>query len=152
MILETQSTRSKLSPTDGDSPLTRRRRILIAEDDDEMRSLLVVWLRNVGYDVTACCDGIDLLEQMTESLENDRPLPFGLIISDIRMPWVTGIEILKGMRDYIGMPPVVLITAFGDRSTHETAMGLGAAAVIDKPFEMSDLVSRINEIFSSRGY
>lgn len=130
---------------------TDRWHILIAEDDDEMRSLLVYWLRNEGYDVTACCDGIDLLEQVTEKLENDEPLPYKLIISDIRMPWVTGIEILKGMRDYIGMPPVILITAFGDSATHETAKALGAATVLNKPFDINDLMTKVNDLIENRG-
>ena len=124
-----------------------QRCILLAEDDDEMRSLLVRWLRNAGYGVTACCDGIDLLEQITEFLEARKPLPYGLIISDIRMPWVTGMEILEGMKDYIGFPPVILITAFGDRATHERAEDLGAAAIFDKPFDMPDLITKVNELF-----
>jgi len=139
-----------LTPTDWALTPKKSRRILLAEDDDEMRSLLVLWLRNAGFEVTACCDGIDLLEQVTEALESNRPLSYGLVITDIRMPWVTGLEILKGMRDYIGVPPVILITAFGDRATHETATRLGAAAVFDKPFDMNDLVATVNEVFESR--
>lgn len=139
-----------ISPMKNDSPTDERRRILLAEDDDEMRSLLVCWLRNAACDVTACCDGIDLLEQITAFIEDHRPPPFDLIISDIRMPWVTGMEILEGMNEYVGFPPVILITAFGDRATHEAAKRLGAAAVFDKPFDMRDLIAKINELFDHR--
>lgn len=120
--------------------------ILLAEDDDELRQLLVTELKTAGFRVTGCSDAVDLVNVLEGYLENRAALEYDLIISDIRMPWLTGLELLKALNDYIGFPPVVLITAFGDEQTHKEAVALGAAAVLDKPFEMATLVQTVRAI------
>ena len=114
--------------------------ILLAEDDHEMRSLLTVSLRRAGFRVTACRDGSDLLNHLTPFILHEVPVEFDLIVSDIRMPLITGLEILEDLPQREGFPPIILITAFGDEHTHERARDLGATAMLDKPFEMEDLV------------
>jgi CheY-like chemotaxis protein len=74
---------------------------------------------------------------------------FDLVISDVRMPGLTGIEILEGMYKHKGFPPVVLITAFGDEETHEQAHRLGAVAMFDKPFDIDELIAKVQEIVPS---
>lgn len=122
--------------------------ILVAEDDDEMRDLLVTSLKKEGFKVTGCCDAIDLLNVLDGYITHRVPAEYDLIISDIRMPWLTGLELLEQLRAYVGFPPVILITAFGDDMTHQKAQSLGAAAMLDKPFEMSRLVQKIREILA----
>ncbi|HUN80054.1 MAG TPA: response regulator [Phycisphaerae bacterium] len=125
-------------------------RILLAEDDDAMRSLLVTKLVNEGFTVSDCCDAIELVNVLEGYIAHRVPLDYDLIISDIRMPWITGLELLKALNEYVGFPPVILITAFGDEATHELAKKLGAAAVLDKPFEITRLTTLIRE--TARGY
>ena len=119
-------------------------RILLAEDDAEMRSLLTITLRRDGYEVVECADGIDLMERVVALLAKHKPHDIDLIISDIRMPWATGLQVLQGMRQYVGFPPMILITAFGDEETHNQARELGAAALLDKPFEMNELMGHVH--------
>ena len=70
-------------------------RILLAEDDKEMRSLLALMLRKEGYQVCECMDGLSLLDMLSSFfLPDEEHENFDLIISDIRMPGVTGMEIL----------------------------------------------------------
>lgn len=122
------------------------RRVLLAEDDDDMR-ILVAWsLRKYGYEVIECPDGIHLLDRLSSFFFPEETETFDLIISDIRMPGVTGLEVLEGMHKYKAFPPMVLITAFGDEETHAQAHQFGAAAIFDKPFDIDDLLAKVQEI------
>jgi len=125
--------------------LAPHRRILVAEDDKEMRTLLVQSLKREGYEVMECPDGLELMETLTAAATDGEMLNLSLIVSDIRMPWITGLDVLRGMRDYVGYPPVILITAFGDEETHEEALSLGAAAVFDKPFDVELLLDKVRD-------
>ena len=69
-----------------------------------------------------------------------------MIISDIRMPGLTGIEILEGLHTLESFPPMILITAFSDEETHAKAHRLEAAAIFDKPFDIEDLLAKVREI------
>lgn len=118
--------------------LERRARVLIAEDDPHLLRLLAGTLED-SYDVAQASNGFELLDSATAG---ERP---DLIISDIRMPGLTGLEVLAGLRSLKrigarGGTPVILITAFGDAETHALAGRLGAV-VLDKPFDLDDLRS-----------
>jgi DNA-binding response OmpR family regulator len=121
-------------------------RVLLAEDDDDMRTLLAWSLRKYGYEVTECADGIHLLDHLSYLFSPEETQLFDLVISDIRMPGVTGLEVLEGMHKNKAFPPMVLITAFGDEKTHEQAHQWGAAAIFDKPFDIDDLLTKVQEI------
>jgi CheY-like chemotaxis protein len=124
----------------------RRPRILVAEDDLEMRRLLVMRLRRAGFETIECADGYQLLDHLGYPALAGEPDDFDLIVSDIRMPGVSGLEVLQGIHETEWSVPVILITAFGNQETHEQAEELGAAAMFDKPFEVDDLVRRIREV------
>ena len=114
--------------------------ILLAEDDAELRAMLSVAFQEDGFDVIEAPDGNALLERLAEALCSEGSLDaFAAIISDIRMPGHTALEVLKGIRGALHHTPVILTTAFGDRDTHERARRFGAAAVVDKPFDIDDL-------------
>ena len=125
-------------------------RILLAEDDYEMRTLLAMALQKSGYEVIECSDGTEMLMRSAAFLlpgefASD---PLDLIISDIRMPGVTGLEVLEGTTENEGFPPMILITAFGDERTHAMANQFGAAAIFDKPFDVDVLLEKVRDIFS----
>jgi CheY-like chemotaxis protein len=124
----------------GDMLLVRRpARLLVAEDDAEMRRLLVSTLRKDGYEVLEARNGHDILERMADGLLVRGSASFDLILSDIRMPGPSGLEILEQLRRWGYRSPVVLITAFGDKALHAEAERLGATAVFDKPFDLRAL-------------
>lgn len=124
--------------------------ILLAEDDFQMRSLLELSLRRAGYVVTACRDGLDLLDHLTPFILHDEPLDFQLIITDIRMPLISGLDILEGLPWSASLPPIILITAFGDKETHDKARELGVVSILDKPFEMDDLLREVRRAVATR--
>ena len=114
--------------------------VLLGEDDPELRTLLADMLRRDGHEVTEAKDGAELLEHVAGTLHDSGELEaVDLIVSDIRMPGWTGMEILENLRHVGCWAPVILITAFGDQDTHEMAGRLGAVAVFDKPFDVDDL-------------
>jgi len=121
-------------------------RVLIAEDHDEFRELLAQSFRNHGYHVTECRHGIELVERLRCLQDPASHSDFDLVISDIRMPGVTGLSILDGLRECKHAPPMILITAFGDSNTHAEAERLGAAAIMDKPFEILDLLVKARAV------
>ena len=124
----------------------RAPRILLAEDDLQMRRLLAISLRMDGYQVTEAASGMDVLIRIGPSLYSGMEFEFDLIISDIRMPVVDGLEILAGLRRCEGAPPVILITAFGDPQTHADAERFGAVELLDKPFEMNELCAVLRRV------
>lgn len=123
-----------------------RPRVLLAEDDDEMRSLLATALRRDGYDVRTCTNGINLLERVAPSFPHGGIEDYALIISDIRMPGLSGLEVLADLQGHASAPPLILITAFGDDETHARAERLGALAVLDKPFPIDRLLDAAHRI------
>jgi DNA-binding response OmpR family regulator len=112
-------------------------RILVAEDDAEMRRLVADALRKDGYEVTEASDGGRLLVEVTALYQHPERQP-DLIVSDVRMPICTGLAILEQMRRAHWTMPVILMTAFGDDETRTRADMLGAI-LFDKPFALDDL-------------
>jgi DNA-binding response OmpR family regulator len=126
--------------------LARSNRILVAEDDDAMRDLLVGWLREEGYEVTACDSGLDLLTQLERSVLSGEIFEFDVVLSDIQMPLCSALDVLDELFGCDGVPPTILITAFGDRRTHAVSRDLGAALVLEKPFEKGRLMAEIERL------
>jgi len=120
-------------------PRSRPFRILVAEDDAAMRSVVADTLREDGYDVVELADGgrllVDIAARMKVGADIDS---VDLIVSDVRMPICTGLQILEVLRKAHWHTPVILMTAFGDRATRKQAEDL-LAILFDKPFDMDDL-------------
>jgi DNA-binding response OmpR family regulator len=111
----------------------RRPRVLVVEDDFELRRLLVWVLSREGYDVVEARDGTEALSCFLNSGLPD------LVLSDVCVPGRSGFEVLASARRMCPSVPVILITAFGSAETHAEARRLGAAAVFDKPLVLEDL-------------
>ena len=125
------------------SPWAPRPRILVAEDDPHMRRLITSTLVEQGYDVTEARDGMELLDRIEASALRGALDHYAAVVSDIRMPWLSGMDILAVLQVTPSKTPVVLITGFGDEDTHAEGDELGAFAVLDKPFEMDELVETV---------
>lgn len=116
-------------------------RILLAEDDDEMRRMIAEDLRRDGYDVVECRNGIEFLRRLDALLLHGDEVGVDLIISDVRMPGLTGLEILELLRAQDPFTPMIIVSAFGDRHTQDEATGLGASCFLEKPFDVALLRS-----------
>jgi two-component system response regulator (stage 0 sporulation protein F) len=118
-----------------------RIRVLLADDDDAMRALLARAFRRATFDVVEAGSGSELLERLAVGFEGIPPLGFDLIISDVRMPGYDGLNVLASLRQLSIETPIILITAFGTAATHAAAAHLGAFALLDKPFDVDDLMT-----------
>ena len=120
--------------------------VILAEDDREMRMLLAAALRKAGYDVVEALDGVDLLDCIAWVVERRPDWSETVLVSDVRMPAMGGLEVLARLRS-MGWPgPIILITAFGDEATHDLARRLGATHVLDKPFDLDVLCEAIRQV------
>lgn len=114
-------------------------RVLLAEDDPDMRTLVARGLRLDGYQVVEASNGAELFGLLEGHLgRTARTSGFDLVVSDIRMPSWSGLEILAHLRAVDPHTPVILMTAF---ASHETRRVVEAfhAVLFDKPFELDDL-------------
>jgi CheY-like chemotaxis protein len=119
------------------SPESVHRLVLLAEDDPDLRELMAGALRGDGYTVIELGNGLELLEELQRLRASD--LAPDLVVSDIRMPGLGGLQTLSRLREWSCMAPVILVTAFAFEETLTNARALGAAIVLNKPFCMSDL-------------
>jgi CheY-like chemotaxis protein len=126
------------------SPGSRRAlRIILAEDDDAMRSMIQQVLTRAGHTVVAVEDGFELADYLElVRTRSGVELP-DLILSDVRMPGRTGLEVLHEVRQKGMTCPVLLLSAFADELTREEARKLGAKALLDKPVDMDELKAAV---------
>lgn len=132
-------------------PWDRAPTILLVEDDEDMREMLAADMRREGYRVVEAADGDDAVDWLGVGILDGDPerLP-ALIVSDICLPYVSGLDILEGARLSPWRLPVILITGFGDADTHERARDLGAECVLDKPFSMQTLRAAVRSALQHR--
>jgi CheY-like chemotaxis protein len=136
----------------GDKPIADRRRLLIAEDDKDFRELLVAGLRADGYDIIEAATGFELLDALMTPPPATNGHAFDLVISDVRMPGLSGVDALARIGHGPDAPPVLFITAFGDDQVHEQARRAGAIDVLDKPLDMDDLRVFVAEFLAGRAH
>lgn len=119
--------------------LSTAARILVVEDDVEMRRLVARGLRRSGF-VAIEAAGADDAADWLDLPGGAGARRFDLVVSDVRMPGRSGLELLARIRAADPGLPVILITAFGSDETHRAAHRLGAV-VLDKPFAVDHLAA-----------
>lgn len=107
-------------------------KILVIDDDPSIRNMLAIVLKKTGYDVTCTESGKTSLEKLKKE-------SFDLIISDIKMPDINGIELLKKIKSITPEIPVIMITAYASANDAVEAMKLGAEDYVTKPFNLDEL-------------
>ncbi len=118
-------------------PLSVRPSILVADDDSEMRALLAETLRADGFEIFEAASGRELVQALLDlEAENREPV---LIISDIRMPDGTGLDVARMIRDWGWTLPLILVTGFGDEEMKLEATYAGATCLFSKPFDVDDM-------------
>ncbi len=118
-------------------------RILVVEDDLEMRSLLADELSEDGYDVVQAGDGVEAVTKVA----NQR---FDLVITDMRMPKMGGLELLPAVKKVSPDIPVIVISSFGDWQTSAEAKERGSFRYMAKPFKMPDLKDAVKEALNKK--
>ena len=122
-------------------------RIVVAEDDDDFRELVVEALRADGYEVIEESDGGRLLVRIA-ALYRQPVAPIDLIVSDVRMPVCSGLDVLKAVRKAHWSTPVILMTGFGDGDLRASASHFGAV-LLEKPFDATALTEKVRELLGA---
>jgi len=115
-----------------------KKTILVVDDDPAVRSLIVEALRQGGdYIATEAADGREALEALSSNL-------YDLVITDIHMPGMNGMDLLGRIREIHPTISVILITAFPSVGLSVSAMKTGAVDFITKPFQVDELLYKVN--------
>ena len=111
-------------------------KVLVVDDEEMLRNLLARILEREGYSVSTASGGKQALACLEKS-------DFQIMVSDVKMPEISGFELLKEAKQKFPRLAVVMMTAFGDENTVEQALGLGADGYVAKPFKSNELTSEI---------
>ena len=106
--------------------------------------MLIDFLREDGYEVDSAGNGSEALLKLTQG-------PFDLIISDIRMPGLTGLDILPGIKRLQPKVSIMVITAFGSEEIYRRSIEKGATVYLEKPICFNKLGALIHQIIFSKG-
>jgi two-component system response regulator HydG len=116
-------------------------RILIVDDEAGLRTSLAANLELEGYQVVEAADGARAMELVQEA-------PFDLVITDVRMPGMSGVDLFREIRKVRPELPVVLMTAFAVEKLLADALGEGVYAVLPKPFAVDHVLSLIARVIA----
>lgn len=119
-------------------------RVLVIDDEAEIRRNLSVGLMQEEYHVVACPDGISAVHELNAA--HEKGLPFDYLITDIFMPDIDGLKILKVIKNQHPQLPVLVITGFGDEQLKFTALAELNTGYLDKPFDIPDLIAAMEEL------
>ena len=114
-------------------------RILVVEDDSSLRVSLVAALQDTGYVVDACHDGV-------EGLFYAQEYPIDLAIVDIGLPGMSGVELVRKVREQRGKLPILMLTARSDWQDKVEALEAGADDYLTKPFQLEELFARVQAL------
>jgi two-component system cell cycle response regulator CpdR len=117
-------------------------RILLAEDDDDMRGFLVRALSKAGYDVVSFGNGVEAYERMREE-------PFSLLLTDIVMPEMDGIELARKASELDPDLKIMFITGFAAVALNPDNQAPKDAKILSKPFHLRDLVDEIGRMLAA---
>ena len=117
-------------------------KIILAEDDSDMRRFLSRALQNAGYDVIAFDNGLSAYERIREE-------PFTLLLTDIVMPEMDGIELARRATELDPDLKVMFITGFAAVALNPSSNAPPQAKVLSKPFHLKDLVDQVEKLLAA---
>lgn len=120
-------------------------RILLAEDEDVLRMLVMDSLEDEGYDIDEAVDG-------TEAFEKIQTNEYDLVLLDYMMPGMTGVEVIEKVRQLPGKAElqIMMLTAKSQKSDQDLARKVGANYFLAKPFSPMELISIVGEILDDK--
>ncbi len=115
-------------------------KILVVDDDQESRDLLCEVLEANGYSVCTVADGRAAREVLSQDGE------YRIVIADLQMPNESGLELLRKLRQQNSKHDIILMSSFISGPERKAAQALGAHALLDKPFQLSELIKTVQEL------
>lgn len=118
------------------------KRVLVADDDPELRQVIRQILESAGIEVQEASSGVELLSRLAKGGS------FDLVVTDVQMPWASGEQVMQAARTAGYAMPVVLMTAFADDRLRRTVAAIPGAMLIEKPFDVRRLVEVVRSVLS----
>jgi DNA-binding response OmpR family regulator len=114
-------------------------RILIVDDEERQRKALARSFRQAGYQTRGAASGEEALARLAAE-------PVGLVITDLVMPGMDGLALVRALSTAAPGTPVIVLTAYGSAESQAEAQALGVAGYLAKPFDLRDLKARVNKL------
>ena len=127
--------------------MTKTKQILLADDELTFRKALSGILEDEGYEVTVVSNGKEALEDIITHSENGEP--YDLLLTDIRMPMMTGFEVMDELKEHGIQVPTIVITGYGNKEAKHTAVSKGCNDYLDKPFEPETILTKITQMLNT---
>jgi len=118
-------------------------RILVVDDEEHIRKILTIMLAKQGYHTETAADGLEALERLEQA-------PFDLVITDLRMPRLDGLDLLRRIKEHDSDLTVIIVTAFSSVETAVEAMRHGAYDYVSKPFREDVLLLTLEKALERR--
>ncbi len=118
------------------------KKVLIAEDESAIREIIAITLKRAGYEVTEACDG-----QQAIDIYHQKMGDFDVVLLDIMMPNVDGLEVCKTLRNESGTVGIIMLTAKTQEMDKVSGLLMGADDYITKPFSPSELMARVDSVY-----
>ncbi|RMF29836.1 MAG: response regulator, partial [Chloroflexi bacterium] len=114
-------------------------KILIVEDEADQARMMTLWLEQNGYEVITAHDGVEGLDRAL----HERP---EMIILDLRLPKLPGIQLLQALNSHGFTPPTIIVTAYSSDEIAVQALRLGVRDYLRKPFDLGDLLNAVQRV------
>lgn len=134
---------ASMRASDSHGETLHRARILIVDDDGQIRQLLAAFLRDNGFDVVLARDGVEMRDAI-------RQAPTDLVVLDLMLPGTGGLELCRELRR-ASTVPVIMLTARGDETDRIVGLEVGADDYLAKPFNPRELLARIRAVLRRSG-
>ncbi len=121
--------------------MAEKRRILVVDDEDALRTVLSAELNSEGYEVGAAADGMEAVSELQK-------MKYDLVLLDIKMPNMNGFEVLKVIKEKHPGTRVIMLTGFADLKNAIESKKLGAEDFVSKPYDLVDLLTTIDRVMS----
>jgi DNA-binding NtrC family response regulator len=118
-------------------------KILVVDDEEGARELFFTILSDEGYDIILANNG-------EEALARFKGEAYDLVITDIKMPVMDGLQLLQEIRKTGSKTDVIMVTAYGEVESYLKAMSLGAAEYINKPIRIKELKRIVHKVLTER--
>ncbi|MEO8168261.1 MAG: response regulator [bacterium] len=121
--------------------MAEKRRILVVDDEDALRTVLSAELNSEGYEVGTAADGTEAVSELLK-------MKYDLVLLDIKMPNMNGFEVLKVIKEKHPGTRVIMLTGFADLKNAIESKKLGAEDFVSKPYDLVDLLTTIDRVMS----
>lgn len=139
-------------PTTISQEPTSTARVLVIEDEELIRDLVVAGLEAEGFEVVSAPNGGEALDYLKKNLQQTGEFPLDLVILDLMLPQVNGLDICRYLRYHGNIVPVLILSAKSSETDRVLGLEVGADDYLTKPFSMRELIARCRALLRRQSY